>query len=122
MNLSLVRFDRLSVPVQSLVLVALSAVLYIPFAIAGDLPRGALVWTFSGALMIALNAQRDNVCFRQLGPPAVILLMLHLPLVVWNPLKGAPFFGGIIQPIALVDGCIDYAFVWSWLKVFKKDE
>ena len=122
MNLSLVRFDRLSVPVQSLVLVALSAVLYIPFALAGDLHRGALVWTFSGALMIALNAQRDNSSFRQLGPPAVILLMLHLPLVVWNPLKGVPFFGGIIQPLALIDGCIDYAFVWSWLKIFKKDE
>ena len=122
MNFSISRFDRLSVPVQSLILVALSAVLYIPFAVAGDLSRGALVWTFSGALMIALNAQRDNSSFRQLGPPAAMLLMLHFPLVVWNPLKGAPFFGGIIQPIALVDGCIDYAFVWSWLKIFKKDE
>jgi hypothetical protein len=114
-------FEKLSVPVQSLVLAALTAPLFAVFAIFGDLPRGTLVWTFSGALLIALNAQRDNSSFRQLGPPATILLVLHLPLVVWNPLKAAPFFGGIIQSVALVDGCIDYAFLWSWLKLFKNE-
>ena len=114
-------FEKLSVPVQSLVLAALTAPLFAVFAIVGDLPRGTLVWTFSGALLIALNAQRDNSSFRQLGPPATILLVLHLPLVVWNPLKAAPFFGGIIQSVALVDGCIDYAFLWSYLRIFRND-
>jgi hypothetical protein len=122
MNLSLTSFDRLSVPVQSLILVALSAPMFAVFAIAGDMSRGALAWTFLGALMIAANAQRENATFRQLGPPAAMLLMLHIPVVVWNPLKGVPFFGGIIQPAALIDGCIDYAFLWSWLKLFKTDE
>lgn len=122
MNLTFVNFDKLSVPVQSLILVALSAPLFAVFAIAGDLSRGALAWTFLGALMIAVNAQRENSSFRHLGPPAAILLMAHFPLVIWNPLRGTPFFGGIIQPVALIDGCIDYAFVWSWLKLFKTNE
>lgn len=122
MNLTFINFDKLSVPIQSLILVALSAPLFAAFAIAGDLSRGALAWTFLGALMIAVNAQRENSSFKQLGPPAAILLMAHIPLVLWNPLRGAPFFGGIIQPVALIDGCIDYAFVWSWLKLFKTDE
>ena len=114
-------FDKLSIPVQSLVLVALSAPLFALFALAGDIPRGALAGTFLGALLIVVNAHRDNSSRKRLGPPAVILLMGHLPIVVWNPLRDAHVFGGIIQPIALVDCCIDYAFVWSWLKIFKKD-
>ena len=122
MNLTLINFDKLSVPIQSLILVALSAPLFAAFAIAGDLSRGALAWTFLGALMIAVNAQRENSSFKQLGPPAAILLMAHFPLVMWNPLRGAPFFGGIIQPVASIDGCIDYAFVWSWLKLFKTEK
>ena len=122
MNLIHADFDKLSVPVQSLILAALSAPLFAVFAVAGDLSRGALAWTFSGALMIALNALRDNSSLRQLRPPAAILLMAHLPIVVWDPLQGAHFFGGIIQPIALVDGCIDYAFLWSWLKLFRAGE
>jgi hypothetical protein len=81
MNLSSIKFDKLSVPVQSLVLVALSAPLFAVFAIAGDLSRGALAWTFLGALMIAVNAQRESSSLGQLGPPAAILLMAHLP--VW---------------------------------------
>jgi hypothetical protein len=113
------RFDKLSVAVQSLVLVALSTPLFMVFAFVGDLPRGALAGTFLGALLIAVNAKRANSSFRQLGPPAAILLIAHIPVVVWDPLKHAPFFGGIIQSIALVDGCIDYAFLWSWLKIFK---
>jgi len=121
MNLIRTRFDKFSVPVQSLILVALSIPLFAVFALAGDIPRGALAGTFLGALLIAVNAQRDNSSFRQLWPPAAILLMLHLPLVVWNPLRGTPVFGGIIQPIALADGCIDYAFLWSWLRIFKND-
>ena len=118
MTFSRAKFEKLSVPMQSLVLAALSVPLFAVFAIAGDLSRGALAGTFLGALMIAVNAQRENSSFRQLVAPAAILLIVHLPVVVWNPLKGAPFFGGIIQPIALVDGCIDYAFLWSWLRVF----
>ena len=104
---------------QSLILAVLSAPLFAVFAIAGDVSRGALVWAFAGALLITLNALRGTISLRKLGPPAAALLLLHLPLVIWDPLKHAPFFGGVIQPIAMVDGCIDYAFVWSWLKVCK---
>jgi hypothetical protein len=120
--MNITHFDKFSIPVQSLILIALSTPLFAIFALAGDLPRGALAGTFLGALLIVVNAQRNNSSLRQLGPPAAILLMAHVPVVVWNPLKGAPFFGGIIQPLALVDGCIDYAFVWSWLKLFKTDK
>jgi hypothetical protein len=121
MTFSLASFDKLSVPMQSLVLAALTAPLFALFAIVGDLPRGTLVWTFSGALLIALNAHRETTSFRKLGPPAAVLLVLHLPLVIWNPLRQAPFFGGIVTPIAIVDGCIDYAFLWSSLQIFKND-
>jgi hypothetical protein len=118
-TLDLAGFDRLSVPMQSLVLVALTVPLFAVFAIVGDPSRGALVWTFSGALLIALNARRETTSFRELGLPAAVLLVMHLPLVIWNPLRHAPFFGGVIQPIALADGCIDYAFLWLTARIFK---
>ena len=115
-------FDKLSDPLQSLVLTALTAPLFVVFAIAGDLPRGALAWTFSGALSIALNARRDRTSFRHLAPPAAALLLLHVPLVVWNPLRHARFFGGIVTPIAMVDYCIDYAFLWWSARTFRHDD
>jgi hypothetical protein len=118
-TLNLAGFDRLSVPMQSLVLAALTAPLFAVFAIIGDLPRGTLVWTFSGALLIALNAHRETKPLRKLGPPAAVLLMLHLPLMTWNPLQHAPFFGGIVTPIAMADGCFDYAFLWLIARIFK---
>ena len=121
-TLDLAGFDKLSSPMQSLVLAALTAPLFAVFAIFGDLPRGVLVWTFSGALVIALNAHRETTSFRKLGPPAALLLVLHLPLVIWNPLRHAPFFGGIVTPIALVDGCIDYAFLWLTARIFKQGD
>lgn len=112
-------FDKLSDPMQSLVLAALTVPLFAVFAIIGDLPRGALVWTFSGVLLIALNAHRETTSLRRLVPPAAVLLVLHLPLVICNPLQHAPFFGGIVTPIALVDGCIDYALLWLIARIFK---
>jgi hypothetical protein len=121
-NLSLGGFDKLSVPMQSLVLAALTSPLFAVFAIVGDLSRGTLVWTFSGALLIALNAHREMKFLRKLGAPAAVLLVLHLPLVIWNPLQHAPFFGGIVTPIALVDGCFDYAFLWLIARIFKLGE
>ena len=120
--LNRVGFDKLSVPIQSLVLIAVTAPLFVVFAIAGDLPRGALAWTFSGALLIALNARRDTTSFRHLAPPAVALLLLHVPLVVWNPLRHARFFGGIVTPLALVDGYIDYAVLWLSARTFRHDD
>ncbi len=115
----LARFEQLSTLMQSLVFVVLTAPLFAAFAIAGDLPRGTLAWTFSGSLLIALNAHKESTSFRKLGLPATVLLAFHLPLVIWDPLKHAPFFGGIVTPIVLADYCIDYAFLWSWLKLFK---
>ena len=115
----LARFEQLSTLMQSLVFVALTAPLFAAFAIAGDLPRGTLVWTFSGALLIALNAHKERTSFRKLGLPATVLLAFHLPLVIWDPLKYTPFFGGIVTPIVLADYFIDYAFLWLWLKLFK---
>ena len=119
MTLSRADFEKLPVLIQSLVFVALPAPLFVVFSILGDLPRGVLVWTFSGALLIALNAYRETAPYRKLVPPATVLLVLHLPLVIWSPLQHAPFFGGIVTPVALVDYCIDYAFIWSSLKIFK---
>jgi hypothetical protein len=116
------RFEHLSTLMQSLVFVALTAPLFAAFAIAGDLPRGTLAWTFSGALLIALNAHKETTSFRQLGFPAIILIAFHLPLVIWDPLKHAPFFGGIVTPIVMADYCFDYAFLWLWLKLFKTNE
>lgn len=115
----LARFEQLSTLMQSLVFAALTAPLFAAFMIAGDLPRGTLVWTFSGALLIALNAHKETAPLRKLGTPATLLLAFHLPLVIWDPLKHAPFFGGIVTPIVLADYCIDYAFLWLWLKCFK---
>jgi hypothetical protein len=112
------RFQRLSDPMQYLVLAALPAPLFAVFAMAGDLPRGTLVWTFSGALLIALNAHGETISIKKLAAPAAVLIALHVPLVVWNPLRHAPSFGGIVTPIALVDYCIDYAFLWSSLRIF----
>jgi hypothetical protein len=112
-------FDSLSDPMQGLVLAALTAPLFAVFAIVGDLPRGALAWTLSGALLIALNAHRGTTSLRKLVPPAAVLLGLHLPLVIWNPLQHAPFFGGIVTPVAVVDCCIDYAFLWVVVRIFK---
>jgi hypothetical protein len=119
MTFSRAEFEKLPALMQSLVFVLLPAPLFAVFAIVGDLPRGILVWTFSGALLIALNAHKEATPFRKLGPAAAVLLLLHLPLVIWNPLQNAPFFGGIVTPIALFDYCIDYALLWSWLRVFK---
>ena len=119
--MDLAGFDRLSVPLQSLALVALTAPLWAVFALVGDLPRGALIWTFSGALLIALNARRETTSFRRLATPTAVLLLLHIPLVIWNPLQHAPFFGGIITPIAMVDGCIDYAFLGLTARMFNGD-
>ena len=121
MIFSRAKFEQLSDPMQTLILAVLPAPLFAVFAIAGDLSRGALVWTFSGALLIALNAHGETTSLEKLGPPGAILLVLHLPLVIWNPLRHSPFFGGVIAPIALVDYCIDYAFLWSSLKIFKSD-
>jgi hypothetical protein len=112
-------FDKLSDPMQGFVLAALTAPLFAAFAIVGDLPRGALAWTLSGALLIGPNAHRKTTSLKKLLPPAAVLLGLHLPLVIWDPLKHAPFFGGIVTPIALVDGCIDYAFLWVVVRIFK---
>lgn len=112
-------FEKLSFPIQSLVLAAATSPLFAIFAIVGDLPRGTLAWTFSGALLIALNAQREKTPFKKLGPPAVILLLMHLPLVIWDPLRHASFFGGIVTPIAVVDYCIDYAFLWLGARISK---
>ncbi len=121
MIFSRAKFEKLSPLMQTLVLVVLPAPLFAVFALIGALSRGALVWTFSGALLIALSAHGETTSFKKLIPPAAILLMLHLPLVIWDPFKHAPFFGGVITPIALVDYCIDYAFLWSSLKIFNSD-
>ena len=118
----LAKFEQLSTLIQSLVFVALTAPLFAAFALIGDLPRGTLAWTFGGALLIALNAHKERASIKTLLPPVATLLMLHLPVVVWNPLEHAPFFGGIVTPIILVDYCLDYAFLWSWLKLFGTDE
>ena len=115
------KFDKLSEPMQALVLAVLPAPLYAVFAMAGDLPRGTLVWTLSGALLIALNAHGATTSFKKFGTPAAVLVILHIPLVAWNPLRHSPFFGGIVTPTALVDGCFDYAFLWSWRRIFKID-
>ena len=122
MTLDRACFDSLSDPMQGLILAALTAPLFAVFAIVGDLPRGALAWTLSGALLIALNAHRETTALRKLVPPAAVLLGLHLPLVIWNPLQHAPFFGGIVTPIAVIDGCIDYAFLWVAVRTFKLGE
>jgi hypothetical protein len=112
-------FDRLSNPMQALVLAALTAPLFAVFAIVGDLPRGALAWTLSGALLIALNAHRETTSLRNLVPPAAVLLGLHLPLVIWNPLQHVHLLGGLCTPILLVDYCMDYAFLWLTARVFR---
>jgi hypothetical protein len=119
MNLIPASFDRLSVPVQSLVIAAISSPLFAAFALMGDIPRGTMAWTLLGALLIALNAHREKTPFRNLLIPAMVLLILHLPLVITNPLEHAPFYGGIVTPIVLVDYCLDYAFLWLVLKIFK---
>ena len=115
------KFEKRSEPVKSLVLALLPAPLAAMFAMAGDLPRGALVWTFSGALLVAVNAHAETNSYKKLMTPSGVLLVLHLPLVVWNPLRHAPFFGGIITPIAMVDYSVDYAFLWSWQKLFNRN-
>jgi hypothetical protein len=112
-------FDRLSDPMQALILAALTAPLFAVFAIFGDLPRGALAWTLSGALLIALNAHRGKTALRKLVPPAAVLLGLHLPLVIWNPLQHVHLLGGLCTPILLVDYCMDYAFLWVAVRIFK---
>ena len=122
MTFSRASFEKLSVPMQSLVLAALTAPLFAAFVIAGELPRGALVWTLLGALLIALNALRETMSIKKLLPPAAVLLVLHFPLVIWEPLRHAPFFGGIITPIVIADYCIDYAFLWSWVRIFKNND
>jgi hypothetical protein len=112
-------FDQLSVPMQSLVLVGLTAPFFAVFALAGDLSRGALAWVFSGALLISANALREKASLKDLSLPALVLLVLHLPLLAWNPLQHARVFGGIVQPIALIDGCVDYAVLWLTTRIFK---
>ena len=104
---------------QAVVLVLLTAPLYAMFAIAGDSPRGALVWTFAGALLIGMNARGEMKSFRKLAAPVAVLLALHVPVVVWDPLRHSRFVGGLVTPIAIVDGSIDYAFLWLWQRVFK---
>lgn len=121
MTFSLAEFEKLSALKKSLIFVALTAPLFAVFALFGDLSRGTLVWTFSGALLIALNGHKERTPLRRLGPLAAVLLGLHLPLVIWNPLEHAPFFGGIVTPIVLVDYCADYAFLWLSLRVFRNE-
>lgn len=116
------RFEQLSEPMKSVVLALLPAPLFVVFAIGGDLPRGTLVWTFSSALLIAVNAQAENKSYKKLMPPSAALLVLHVPLVIWNPLRQSRFFGGIVTPITVADVCIDYAFLWLSQKIFDRDQ
>lgn len=121
MIFSRAKFEKLSDPMQALVLALLPVPLYVVFAIAGDSARGAMAWIFAGALLIALHARGETKSFRRVAAPAAVLLALHIPVVIWDPLRHAPFFGGIITPIATVDYCVDYAFLWLWRRVFKDD-
>lgn len=113
------RFEKLSLPIQALVFIALPVPLFAAFSAAGDLSRGTLVWAFSTALLNALYACGEKTSLRKLGAPTAVLLTLHLFLVIWDPLRHAPLLGGLFLPIALVDYCIDYAFLWSSLQIFK---
>lgn len=105
-------FGKLSIPVQGLILLALPFPLFILFAIAGDLPRGTLVWAFSTALLNALYACGEKRILRSMGPSTAILVAFHISIVVWNPLRQVHLLGGLFVPIAVGDYCIDYALLW----------
>ena len=121
MNFNRAHFDKLSLPIQALIFIALPAPLFAVFSIAGDLPRGALTWAFSTALLNAIYAFKERKAFSGLGLPTAVLVALHVSLVIWNPLRHAPLLGGLFLPICLVDYCVDYAFLWSSLHFFKNE-
>jgi|ERR1700679_2299392 hypothetical protein len=113
------RFDKLSMPVQALVFAALPFPLFIVFAVIGDIPRGALVWWFSFALLNALYACEVKRISIAVVIATAALIAVHVTLVIWNPLRHFHLLGGLFLPIVIVDYCIDYAILWMILRVFR---
>jgi hypothetical protein len=115
-------FDKLSLPLQALIFIALPFPLFFVFAMFGDLARGALVWFFSIGL---LNAQ--YACRRERNPVVTglitaLLVVFHAGLVVWDPLRHVRLLGGLFLPIVTVDYCIDYAVFWVTARIFKHND
>lgn len=84
-------FDTLNYAQRGLVFAVLPFPLFLTFAIAGDLPRGALVWAFCTAFLHALYACGDKRIHRKIGASVVILAVLHIMIVVQNPLRHFPY-------------------------------
>jgi len=119
MILDRARFDKLSMPVQAIVFIALPFPLFIAFAAFGELPRGALAWWFAIALLNALYACEVKRISVTVGLTTAVLIAVHVALVMWNPLQHVHLLGGLFLPIVITDYCIDYAFLWLILRIFK---
>ena len=114
------RFDKLSPAAQGLVFIALPFPFFIPFAIFGDLPRGTLFWAFSTALLNALFAFGEGRKSRISALSIPFLVAVHILLVIRDPLRHVHLLGGLFVPIAFIDYCIDYAFLWLITRTFNK--
>ena len=113
------RFDKLPPAGQGLVFIGLSFPLFIPFAIAGDLPRGTLAWIFSSALLSASYAISVKRTDKSIAISIAMLIPFHVALMVFNPLRRVHLLGGLVMPILIVDYCMDYAFLWLITRMFK---
>lgn len=113
--------DRLSVPLQGLVFIAISFPLYLAFSLVHDEPRGVLVWACATGLLNAFYECTKKGTSHVLYRSIAVLVAIDVGLLIWNPLRQAPLLGGLFVPIAMIAFCVDYGILWLMQKTFSYD-